>query len=1793
MGDGLRSGLHNRFPGRSRFEKALGCLGLAFLVSCSGTGYQGGRIPTNFKGIKTIRAISPEQIEITWDPFPGAIDYKLYTPTSNNAVGTVPGGVATYRFNPSALGIARGESGYTFSVTVTNPLTRNEEGDRSAYQSVSLLPRFQFLKPSTTLTAIPNQSSLRLTWEAYPAVTYNIYYSERSANGEMVTYPSNRLPSSPNGGTYTGTGEATIQGLLQGRDYCVFVTANYPDNTMDAPNGTKWTGPLDNLITGPANSLPGSIVAGSQICQRTFANEAFGQVVTDSRVYSLKAHPNNDPTFVALAKGDAPLSSEDDGDNAIPANAISARVTVYRVDETTGTGIVVGTSIGSGKIKPIAPIPPGRYKFFAILEEMKPNQGSTPPAQARKDLVIGTGGTGAESDSWVYIRGARASPADPGVYPDHQQGGAGSLRIGQSVAMGDFNCDGKNDVAVGMPDVIEVPAGSNPPRPAKLGRVVVYYDVSQAPDARINPTRVQTIRFDTTQVSTIARDLQLGTKLQVGNFNGDNQARSLAPPGESGLKEKFACDDLVIGSGAGLVFVLYGRRDNAMGPGIPGGLIYNGPNSYSVNPSAPPCQANNQSCAGPSMYKYETVGSGYLKLGSAFTVGDFDGDGYHDLAASSTPTSGIWVLRGGETGLNLPKKYDSDPLVTTNLEVLNPYEISCDSCLPYIPAKSSHFYQPSSGPAFGPAASDGWANGGEFGISLGVYRNAYYDQETKRMRDVLLVGNSMHSLSGGRKGRVFGCIPKTDPEANASFTAESSIGLQWDCNHFIDPPLQFQTQSTQNISSLSTSSVGTVQSFGWAIAGFENPLRYSAVDLTEPNVSLSDSISMRCRLVNGGSTVPAPLGFANCPNQSGTAPLGNKLGFPGGFAISSMRSNSVFMYYGVNSPSSVPSTNRDDLGAARNQDLLDRIFATPTGGASDPAVALEQVPCTGSGSSESCRVQLIRQNNPSGFFGYNLAALLASNLSDLDDKPKGSLLAVSAPYKALSQGSIAYSDVGQVLLISQDTVNSTSPIIVNGVKRFARGLLSSGLSLDYDRSNSADPNTVVSGARFGMGGIAGGSVEAGNGNDYNTYTDIVVGAPGHKRAVTVNGVFKLVNDNGSAMMYFSNGTSFLNRRITDSTSPSSWHSIDQVYEGNTPVGQESDLKFNQAVSIGDVDLDGIDDIVTRVSSGGSKNLSRIYYGASCSNPATSPCLGQFKKNNDGSLKSTEFRVSGDDSAGIRFVPVGRVGNSTRNAFFITGERASYLYFTDVNSGIALGDPNVNGLPRKFSRPLVTNTNFSYLDFSDSRFLNADGASISQSLRSLNPFASGDFNGDGYMDFAFGQDSNAAVEDTRSQATCPLISGERICFAGNSVGNGRVFVWYGGSGNGPSVQPDALSGYPLVTEYSGLSGSGDKFGIATLSSVSNQTSESPCLSTGGLTCKRIQVIAESDTSVFGQSLASIPLGMCGPNPASALAVSAKSSNGGNSRIFVYIPKCLQNPGTDFSGLIATGLSIKSEVELSSLENSSGLGSSMVGTGMSGPGKIMKLPSTPSASGTLLGHLIAADSSLGNLLVLPLIRTSTGTIGFEPLPGSLTAFNPSLDFFRFGGRVNSYNNTTLLNPLNPTDARFGTTIANLGDLNADGYADIGINLASIHRKETSSTYNYQGGIMVVFGGEKGLQTHRESSNLLMTPKKESEAPCYSVKRSTSAMPISVCDPQVIFAPQPVLTNSIGQGAYEFMYLNPYSQMSTGANPLTGACSVNNSRNECLGSFVFGVPGRDSPPTNSNLSRILQGGVFYVQP
>jgi hypothetical protein len=1741
-------------------------------TSCTDLGFQGGVIPTNFQGITSLVAISPESVQMTWDPYPGATQYKVYTADLNDPLNDRVG-FTTFITKP--IGSPREDGSYLFSATAVDPSNGLDQGDRSNYLSVKLLPRFNYHLPSAQgggkVIALnnpnPNVGAIRVSWTAYPLVTYQVFISERQANGS-VNFNFNTSSASVN-----GAGSVDISGLLPGRSYCAVVVANYLDATRDGPNGQKLTTPLSTLMVGSGGGFGGSVVStvinDSEKCVRTSASSGFASTQAGSAVYSSLAVPSTRPTFFAVV-GQSDSTENGSGD---------ARVTVYREDPVTKLGTLVGERIGFGRITAISPLPQGRHKFYAILEDLNS------PAQAR--LEIRVGGFSSNSPAWMFLRGF-SSNADSGNYPELQQRGYGSTRLGTSVAMGDFNCDGKADLAIGMPEVSETLADN---RTAKLGRVMIYYDIRDA--SNILPcTRSQSITFDISDVLPAGRDLRLGTELFVGNFNRDTQ-KSNSPPDfpDATLKEKFSCDDLAIGSGYGPLFVLYGRRDTVgsannsctsassslPSPKPDGGLNYLGPKSFTQNPSNS-CPPNTGIC-GPALFRYSDA---TLKIGVAMTSGDFDGDGYPDLAASSRGNSGIWVLRGSEYGLIPPSSYSQ---VAGEAFSTNPGTGLVN--FPYLPATRAHHLSLASPPVAIGTPVPSWATG-NFGVGIGVLKNAYYDKResfsgtpsgTSRVRDVLLIGNP--SAAGG--GEVIACIPKTAFIANdtngygeaVSETSDSGKALAWDCGNSITPPTG-----------------SGASEFGSSLSPVENALRYSHEEFR----AQADGQLPRCLLRGNGNDVP--FDHPNCAPGDSTS---KKMGFPGAVAIGAPGSNQVFVFYGLHRPyfssvgsacgSTASACTRDQLGVSRNRYLSEQILTPAT-------TTVQNDPCsTVSGIYEQCSAQMITQPPATvgGRFGTFVTALRGNNEGVNTNNPKESILAVTAPTKSVTVGSATYREVGAVQVFQQKSVFSNNPILGDGFKRFSTGLATSLTStIDYD----GPLNDFV---QFGRGGIAAGPMEASvSGEDYAAATDLVIGAPGFVRVTDAQGVsIPPVYDSGAAFVFFSHGGTYRNFRVSQpGTGDSKWHILSSAVSSDglaQPIGQESDTRFHHAISIGDVDRDGIGDVAVRISRGSTRNSIRIYPGAECTDASKVSCQVGIKK---GVTSVTNLSVPGDSSAGFRFVPAGRLKGGTGEAFFITGTDASYLFFGGT-TGIIPGVPSNSGSPRKFERasgaatfPNGSASNAAYLSFSDSSFFYRESISPSSTLNAYLPFARGDFNGDGFQDFAYAQ-SNTSVENAGIVYSA---GGPKLSSQGpGPVGSGRVYVWYGGADNGFQPQVDTRGGYPAQNTYTGQDG--NTYGVAPLSQTktlglgTGPADELPCgLVNGSWRCNRIQMIAEVGSENFGSTLMAMPIGKCGNNDVSALVVRSQAGNGSQSKLYVYRPYCITSgDSSNLNGLaLEPAPTDRQFVNATVAADLFGVSGSL-GVTMAFSDSLMGSVNNQN----LLGHLVLADQSAPRILTIPVERANANTgkpSGTLILPNTTDFPGGPTDplFLAKGGRVVNFTGSTFLAGLTASAAGFGEGMANIGDYNGDGAEDIAVNVSKVNRIEYSTTTPTQGGLLLLFGKVgSGLQV-LNSSNLPLAPDSKSE--CYMKPSSGTSGPLeSICNPMLLFAPQP--QSSLRQGAYEMTFLSPYSRMSTGTKT-AGVCQLSLSPNECLGSFVFGIPGRDSLETPPNRP-ILQGGVFYVAP
>jgi hypothetical protein len=213
---------------------------------------------------------------------------------------------------------------------------------------------------------------------------------------------------------------------------------------------------------------------------------------------------------------------------------------------------------------------------------------------------------------------------------------------------------------------------------------------------------------------------------------------------------------------------------------------------------------------------------------------------------------------------------------------------------------------------------------------------------------------------------------------------------------------------------------------------------------------------------------------------------------------------------------------------------------------------------------------------------------------------------------------------------------------------------------------------------------------------------------------------------------------------------------------------------------------------------------------------------------------------------------------------------------------------------------------------------------------------------------------------------------------------------------------------------------------------------------------------------------------------------------------------------------------------------------------------------------VSHLVVSDQGRQSIYVYPVL----------PIDGLSKNFGLISDTAN-GGRTIDYTPANMMNGASGAAVGFAQSIADVGDINGDGFADVAIGMSRLTRKEISTQFDNQGGVLVWFGASNGFQTHAGTS--FTTPLDPSrDAFCFT--RPSGSVIASICNPTLVYLPQP--TNSIRNGTSERLYLSSDSRLRFG------------NQNENLGSFLLGVPGRDTLES-LNSDRILNGGAFYVLP
>ncbi len=209
----------------------------------------------------------------------------------------------------------------------------------------------------------------------------------------------------------------------------------------------------------------------------------------------------------------------------------------------------------------------------------------------RDDMAVG--GSGAV---WTF-NGAATRPSQPvGVFADPNSGSDTSF--GNAVGAGDFNGDGRDDVAIGAPDESKIEGSGTPRTVEGAGRVWVYFgDVGG-----VVASGSVALDQDTPGVNGAPeRGDAFGFNVAAGDFDGD---------GKDELAVGSPFDSLTGSADAGVVHVFPGTVSGPAGGGS---------------------QLWHQSIAGVPGEPEQGPGS-IDGFGFALATGDFDKDGFEDLA---------------------------------------------------------------------------------------------------------------------------------------------------------------------------------------------------------------------------------------------------------------------------------------------------------------------------------------------------------------------------------------------------------------------------------------------------------------------------------------------------------------------------------------------------------------------------------------------------------------------------------------------------------------------------------------------------------------------------------------------------------------------------------------------------------------------------------------------------------------------------------------------------------------------------------------------------------------------------------------------------------------------------------------------------------------------------------------------------------------------------------------------------------------------------------------------------------
>lgn len=1224
-------------------------VGLFSLTACDKAGIQGGDLKDKFNGVETVKAISPTSIELQWTLDPRYSSYNIYKQGQSVAV-------KSETFSKTQVNSLTPNTLYSFTVTGVAVDSSQEEGF-SVSGSATTLSNFTGIKTENLSVINSGRVDIKFVPQS-DDVTYEVYKIIQGGTWSFSSAADKQL------GSYVKDNGLSVTGLSGGVTYCFYVLAKYTDNTSE-PTTTDTT-----------------YINANSACVTTTNNMPSLPEVTMNDII-----PGKYPWF-DIEKGLSTYTTE-----------------IYDASNNQ----LLATKVGSGQVRSSIAITPGEKSFYAIVKS------ST--EQAKKEILTTpfpqTGDTKPEKRIKPFFRSLESSGAHGPVYPQVIGGGKGVQKLGQQVVTGDFNCDGLPDLAVSAPDATPI---VDPKHRTKMGAITVYYSYRPkvnnngiitdgdpilktdiAPSESAVFPNAQLIYYPyPTNYSTTAPSMQIGTKMAVGNVNGDCTYIDPATKAVTTAKcdtlysntslspnDIFTCDDLAVSTnlshgelskGSGSVYVLFGNSSYGINSGS--GTTNFGSDEFT-------CDAFNFTCLPVELL----APSGVTNFGRSIVFGDFNNDGYDDLAISAIngSNSEVYVLRGTASGL-----------YTASDATGNSFPKIARS------AATTALFKPD---------DTKFIKSNDAGFSLGVAYDSRYCKNTSRPGydsgsgtftsqnydfskcDDLVIG-------APKANRIFSCAGIMSTGISAVDITTNPAITKWVCEETYP------------------AGVGASDQYGYSILGVRNQNAYPTGSTNIGNGSAANLagavfVGAPGATVSGNANAGKVYGYYITPKVANyKSAVGDTQGI-GGFQL--LTTGCALGGCASITGHSIGADNQVACNVGNNDvDPNAQTFYSSIKGTDTASMS--------TGTFPHCNNQMIYPNPSSAGAKFGMSLGTVADIKDPFSKNGFPYLAVGAPEKSVlnSIGNSYIDKSGVVYLFKLDISNLATSTITNhpnisntGVNYFAGGISPYGPTIFY-------PLDLTKNSYFGLGGIVGG--EFGGGSASINSGDVIAAAESFS--------YNNIPDNGSVYIYNSTGGTF-NPQMNTAGS-----------QLNLNISKEIDYHFEMAKVVGDINHDGFEDVVATISTGSSVQVI-LYYG-STQGLITSPAPSKTAVGTNPLIISTSI----DPGMGKMFYRIGSVNGDAYDDLLLIGDKGAYLYYGSFSGLVASAEPAlapIGSNPLMFGTVGTWNLLYTSIINNKSNDESRQGNFLSNSYDSSNEgVVAEDFNADGYVDLAFGlKDSSNA------------------------------------------------------------------------------------------------------------------------------------------------------------------------------------------------------------------------------------------------------------------------------------------------------------------------------------------------------------------------------------------------------------------------------------------------------------------